>query len=138
MTFTYVPFGIVPSWCDVSISCNSVSPSGILDCQELNSDNQLTWSFDGTDYNGDVTPGTYTYTFDVTILDKTEQFTVDVVLTDPCENPTITMPNPTSIVYVITDAEGRYTLEPELSVDPEFCKFEITVEVDDIVVTYDP
>jgi hypothetical protein len=48
------------------------------------------------------------------------------------------MPNPTSIVYVITDAEGRHTLEPELSVDPEFCEFEITVEVDDIVVTYDP
>jgi hypothetical protein len=50
------------------------------------------------------------------------------------------MPDNSNVVYVITDSEGRYSLTPEFSVDPDFCPYEITVTVDgdDISADYDP
>jgi hypothetical protein len=65
---------------------------------------------------------------------------VTIVLSDPCENPTITTPDNSSEIYVITDSEGRYYLAPEFSVEPDFCPYEITVTVDsdEIEVDYDP
>ena len=48
------------------------------------------------------------------------------------------MPDVTTLTYVITDNEVKYTLEPKYSVTPDFCPFEITVNVNGIDVTFDP
>jgi hypothetical protein len=72
--------------------------------------------------------------------DVVETFTVNIVLEDPCKNPTITLPAETTQVYVITDSEGRYSLEPQFAVDPDFCPYEITISVngEEIEVEFDP
>ena len=66
------------------------------------------------------------------------QFTVDIVLEDPCKNPTITVPDVTTLTYVITDSEVKYTLSPKYSVTPDFCPYEITATVNGIDITFDP
>ena len=72
IVFTYDPFDIqAPSFClfDVdAVSCASVSPDigANLPCQELSQTRQLTWNFPESSYiSGDVPPGTYTFTYDV-------------------------------------------------------------------------
>ena len=60
------------------------------------------------------------------------------MLEDPCKNPVIQVPDVTTLTYVITDNEVKYTLEPKYSVTPDFCPFEITVNVNGIDVTFDP
>jgi hypothetical protein len=64
--FTYDPFTVVPSFCDMTVVCNDVSgPSDVLSCQELNN-GDLTWNFTPENYHDDnLTPGNYVYTFDV-------------------------------------------------------------------------
>ena len=64
--FTYSPFGVSPAWCDASVTCDSVvGPSQYLSCQQLDSNGQIVWTFDNTDYTSGLTPGSYTYTFNV-------------------------------------------------------------------------
>jgi hypothetical protein len=62
------------------------------------------------------------------------------VLTDPCANPTITIPGDSSQVYVITNPDGKYTLEPSFAVSPDFCAYTITTtdNSEDITVEFDP
>jgi hypothetical protein len=127
---------VTPAWCDVTVTCDSVS-SNLLACQDLDNNNQVNWTFDGDDYTNGITPGTYTYTFNVEAGGQTEQFTVDIVLEDPCKNPVITVPDTTTLTYVITDDEVKYTLTPMFSVTPDFCPYEITVNVDGIDVLFD-
>ena len=64
ITFTYTPYTVTPSWCDVTVKCVSVS-SNLLACQDLDENGQVNWTFDGDDYTNGITPGTYTYTFNV-------------------------------------------------------------------------
>jgi len=60
-------------------------------------DGSIVWNFTPDDYttNG-LVPGTYTYTFDVSTGDNdpglTEQFTVDITLSDGCLTPAIIQP----------------------------------------------
>jgi hypothetical protein len=64
LTFAYNPVTEIPAWCDVIVSCLEVS-SDKLECQELDSNGQINWSFDGTDYTGGLTPDTYILTYEV-------------------------------------------------------------------------
>jgi len=97
---------------------------------------QITWSFDSTDYTAGLTPGTYKYTYDVTVGGVTKQFTVDLVLEDPCKNVSITVPEATTQIYVITDPDGSYTLQPMFSVTPDFCPYEITATYNEDVIDF--
>jgi len=76
----------------------------------------VSWSFTGEDYNQGLVPGSYVYTFSVTAGTKTETFTVEIVLIDPCANPTIIKPSDSTQVYVITDPDGKYTLQPAFEI----------------------
>jgi hypothetical protein len=58
-------------------------------------------------------------------------------LEDPCKSPVITVPDYTTLTYVITDGEGKYTLSPMFSVTPDFCPYELTLVVDGINVIFD-
>ena len=64
ITFTYAPYTVTPAWCDVTVTCASVS-SNLLACQDLDNNDQVNWAFDGDDYTNGITPGTYTYTYNV-------------------------------------------------------------------------
>ena len=64
VTFTYNPYTVTPAWCDVTVTCGSVS-TDLLECQELDQDGSVNWTFDSTDYTNGLTPGTYTYTYNV-------------------------------------------------------------------------
>ena len=136
ITFTYTPYTVSPAWCDVTVTCVSVS-SNLLACQDLDSNGQATWSFDGDDYTNGITPGTYTTTYNVQVGGQSSQFTVEIELEDPCKNPVITVPDATTLTYVITDDEVKYTLTPMFSVTPDFCPYELTVNVDGIDVVFD-
>ena len=48
------------------------------------------------------------------------------------------MPDTTTLTYVITNEEVTYTLAPKFSVTPDFCPYEITVNVDGIDIVFDP
>ena len=72
VTFVYNPFNIVAPIICLSnvdaVSCQSISPDigANLPCQELSASGELTWNFPQSSYtNGDVPPGTYTFTYDV-------------------------------------------------------------------------
>lgn len=55
-----------PSWCEATVICTGVTgPSDYLSCQELDENGQVSWQFDGTDYQNGLTPGSYTFTFQV-------------------------------------------------------------------------
>ena len=128
--FTYRDHNVSPSYCQAEVKCRNVSPivAGIkLQCQELsNGDNgEITWTFDETDYNFNSPPGTYTYTFDVTVGQVTDTFTFDLVLTDPCNADVVqtTKPNIQTYTYYITDstADDSEVLSPKFAVNPSFC-----------------
>ena len=99
MIFTYNAYTVSPSYCNLTIKCKTVSPVNVnLLCQELDINGKLIWNFTPEDYTGrTVAPGPYVFTFDVTTsegdADLTESFDVTVTLVDPCENPTVTVPN---------------------------------------------
>lgn len=59
-------FSVTPSLCSLTITCVSVTPSGYLTCEDLDADNNLEKSFDGDDYTGGLTPGTYTWVYEAT------------------------------------------------------------------------
>jgi len=109
MTFTYNAFQVVPSYCDLTVTCRSVSPSNAnVPCQNLDSNGQATWNFTPQEYiDRRVPPGTYTVTFDVTAsngdADLTESFDVVITLVDPCVNLVPTLPNAQTVEYTITD-----------------------------------
>jgi hypothetical protein len=48
------------------------------------------------------------------------------------------VPTATTQTYVITDADGSYTLQPKFSVTPDFCQFEITATHNDDIINFDP
>jgi hypothetical protein len=77
----------------------------------------------------------------VQVGEVSKQFTVDIVLEDPCSDPTIIVPETTTLTYTITDGEVKYTLSPQFSVTPDFCPYEITFTVGedgDEIVIFDP
>ena len=135
--FTYIAFGVSPTWCDVTVTCDSVvGPSQYLSCVELDNNGQIVWNFDDTDYTGGLTPGSYTYTFNVQVGGQTSQFSFNLVLEDPCKNASIVVPTATTQTYVITDPDGTYTLQPPFSVSPMFCAYEITATYDTNVINF--
>ena len=130
-TFTYREFTVSPSWCQFDVTCKGVTgPSQYLDCtgHELE-DSKTAWSFDGSDYEQGLTPGTYIYTYEVSVGDKKVEFTVDLVLEDPCVNAQITVPDTEEIEYVITTPAKIEPLRPKFSVIPSFCATDIVSSV---------
>ena len=94
VVFTYNPFTVEPLFCEMTVKCNNVSgPSNVLGCTEL-SNGKIQWNFTPQDYttNG-LTPGEYTYTFDVSTGDSdpglTKQFSFKVILIDGCLTPVV-------------------------------------------------
>ena len=84
IVFTYDPFSVEPSFCEMTVECVSVAgTSALLTCQEL-TDGKLTWNFTPDNYHIDkLAPGDYIYTFDVSTgptPELTKQFTVTVTL----------------------------------------------------------
>ena len=77
-TFTFTRYTVSPGWCDMSITCDSVvGPSQYLQCQDLDNLDQIKWTFDRDDYEGGLTPGSYVYTYNVSIGGNVlRQFTV--------------------------------------------------------------
>lgn len=131
-SFTYNAFTADPSYCDLQVTCKSVSNvagSIGLPCQEL-VNGRLTWTISGLDYERGLLPGTYTYTFEVTtapgVAALTKTFTVDVTLVDPCLTATINKPTPENQTYVLGDRAFSYDLNPEFTTVPSFCRCTIT------------
>ena len=95
-----------PAWCEATIVCVDVNgPTAYLTCTDHDISKLAPgtdWTFDGTDYNGGLTPGTYTYNYNVVIGTVSEPFAVDIVLEDACLTATITVPATTSETYFIT------------------------------------
>ena len=51
LVFTYKPFTVTPSFCEITVSCDSVTPENVnMPCQELSSQGQAKWTFTPTDY----------------------------------------------------------------------------------------
>ena len=67
ITFTYnQPFTVSPSWCEMTVTYTGVTgPSEYLQRKDLDSNNEINWSFNGDDYKNGLTPGTYIYTYQV-------------------------------------------------------------------------
>ena len=58
-TFTYNPFTVVPSFCDVQVSCIGVNPpTALLGCtdHDLVPDQSTTWKIDETAYLAGLIP----------------------------------------------------------------------------------
>ena len=85
----------------------------------------MTWNFPESSYtSGDVPPGIYTFTFDVSTESSnqsqvTKQFTVQVELTDLCANPIVTTADLSNVEVTITEAD--LTISSLFTVDPPFC-----------------
>lgn len=128
--FTYTPFTIDPSYCEPTITCDSVNPSNAnVPCEPIGNNPQTaTWNFDGNDYPL-VEPGTYVVTYQVCVLTTCEPFTVDINLTDACDAPnSITVPSLENQIYTITDNQIDYT-HPDFVATPAFCPVEYTYNV---------
>ena len=51
ISFTYTPNTVTPDYCEIKLTCKSVSPSdGGLSCQDLDENNRLKWTFSPDDY----------------------------------------------------------------------------------------
>jgi hypothetical protein len=77
-----------------------------------------------------VAPGTYTYTYDISVNAGvvTDDFPVQITFVDPCDPPTITEPAAGSFEYTLTDTNpATLVLNPEYSVDPSWCLFDISM-----------
>lgn len=94
-----------PDFCALTVVCKDVSgPSDYLTCEDLDSNNQLSKSFDSADYQGGLKPGVYTYTFQVTTnydtdtstaqADVTKEFSFNFELIEPCTTPPATIQRP--------------------------------------------
>ena len=88
VVFTYNPFTVEPSFCEMTVECVSVvGPSNVLPCQQLSDDGTLTWNFNKDDYQGGLVAGDYIFVYEVRTGDVAElkkDFTVKVTLVDPC------------------------------------------------------
>ena len=129
-----MPYTVDPDFCDLTVSCNSVSTitnSTGIECQNLTA-NALTLSFDSTDYSGGLTPGTYTFNFTVSTTGAsdpalTPTFTFDIELKDPCDPPTsleVTDPK-NDITYTVTEKKKLISMAPRFTITPSFCKFNV-------------
>ena len=110
----------------MTVECNNVSgPSNLLGCRELDN-GSIKWNFTPDDYttNG-LTPGEYTYTFDVSTGDNdpglTKQFSFKIILIDGCLTPVIVQPTTVAQEYTITDFAKDYQLTDKFSVSPTYC-----------------
>ena len=110
MIFTYEPYTVIPSFCELTPSCTSVSSSIVsssgIACEDF-TDGVLTQSFDSTDYLDNLAPGTYTFTFTVstggaaTALNPTFDF--KIILIDPCIQATVGSWSVSNQEYTISD-----------------------------------
>ena len=91
-----------PSFCTINIKCDRVEGpvADKVPCQELDSNDQLTFNFSPNDYLTGTAPGTYKFYFELTtgagsvlndlggavpdIAGVTAEMTFDLVLLDPC------------------------------------------------------
>lgn len=133
--FTYNPFTVVPSWCDLTVTCESVTiggAPGAISCIDL-VDGQVTQSYDDSDYPI-VQPGTYTFEYKVstggTDAALNPTFTFDVVLQDPCDPPTVATSTLVDQAYTISDVSQTYTLNPLITVTPSYCGLVVTATIE--------
>ena len=78
-----------------------------------------------------VPPGTYTFTFEVEAGALRDEFDIDLVLPDPCENAVVTPADLSDLSFTLTEASR--TIEPLFTVEPDFCAVAGTN-----MVTFDP
>ena len=105
-----------------------------LPCQELSSLGLLIWNFDLTDYTSErIPPNVYTFNFDVSTSagrepSVTEEFSVQLVLPDPCDPPiSLTKVAFENQRYTLTDTGQSYT-HPDFSISPDYCPIDYTYE----------
>ena len=94
----------------------------------------VTWNFNSGDYtNRDVPPGTYTFTYQVAAGTGSETFTIDLVVTDPCDPPTsLTKVALENQSYTLTDNDKFYT-HPDFSISPDYCPVDYSYDATTIV-----
>jgi len=61
-------------------------------------------------------------------------FQIEVVLLDPCTNPTFTVPTVSDQEYTITAADTDYELSPKFSVEPAICGGTLSLVTHDTIV----
>ena len=110
------------------VNCKEVTPStNILTCNnhDLVPAPSTSWQFNGNDYTAGLTPGVYTYTYEVVVGSVVKEFNVDLNFVDVCKDVKIVKPSETTHVYFITDPTKQIELMPPFSVDPSFCEYAI-------------
>ena len=82
----------------------------------------VTWNFNSGDYTSeDVPPGAYSFTYLVEAGIESDQFTIDLVVTDPCDPPTsLTKVDMENQSYTLTDTDKSYT-HPDFNISPDYC-----------------
>ena len=92
MVFTYTPFEVIPAYCELTVSCTSVSSPAASEseiaCQDFALDGTLTHSFDSDDYKAGLSPGIHRFIITVSSGgeddDLNPTFNFDLELIDPC------------------------------------------------------
>lgn len=123
-TYTYNEITATPSWCQVQVNCLRVEgPSNYLTClgADLNPPSSINYVFGEADYLGGLTPGQYKYIYEASVGDKKLEFEVILNLVDPCLNPTIIKPDPTTSTIFVQDAGITIPFSPAFEVQPSFC-----------------
>lgn len=134
VVFTYNPFQTIPSYCQLTVECEQVSPeNAFIPCKNLDSNGQIKYNFPFQRYtNRDVPPGSYVITFSVTSDPEnnsnndpslTKTFDVVITLEDPCTPDKVQVQLPTSnpMTYTLTTLAVSQTLSGSLIVTPPFC-----------------
>jgi len=134
-----VAFTVVPSFCTLTVQCDTVLPpnSGIT-CTET-ADGSVTYSFDQSDHLGGIQPGDYTINYKVFTGPTPDQdglqetYALDLTLIDPCLTATITPAVTQNYEYTLTDLATEFPFVSDFSHTPTFCDFSFT----DITITSD-
>ena len=142
-----MPFTIDPTKCRIQYVCESVTSAdpaqltGIPECSDFtfdgmldgdDTDGKFTFTPTRDDYiNGDYIPGTYTVTIKGTAIaadvltEDTADF--DIILTDPCDPPTITPPaDLIDQVYTLTDNSKADYVTAAWTISPDYCELDFT------------
>ena len=147
-----VPMTIMPEQCTISYECTSIDEDGeassSISCDDLVTyiDTDTLFSLESltTKYGSPYRPGTYTVTItgtidgvaDVVPGTNSKTTTFDFTLTDPCLTAVVTVVEADLVdqEYTISDVSQTYTLSPIYSVEPDFCRLEVTAVWDDTAV----
>ena len=148
-TWTYVPYTIAPAICTSKLSVICVEITGPntdagaahpLECSDYeiggSNGNDLSFTFSQSQYDTQLAPGTYTFTYNVTtdinVPELTKTLTFDLILTDICDDSsnTITatsaLPN---VDYTITDTKKSIATTGIFTITPTVCPFSVAVNI---------